>query len=105
LTGRTIVQIGILPAPARCPVGHFEFLKIIPCQTDIAGMAGTQPETKHIESGFDHRLTSEEDDELRRLGYLQKMGQLSEPSQVRLVELRLRDQRGRIRKPREFGGL
>jgi hypothetical protein len=68
-------------------------------------MAGTQPETKHIDSGFDERLTAEEDDELRRLGYLQKMDQLSERSQVRLVELRLRDRRGRIRKPREFGGL
>jgi hypothetical protein len=87
------------------PIGHFEFLKVMVRQTDIAGMAGPQPETKHIESGFDERLTSEEDDELRRLGYLQKMDQLSERSQVRLVELRLRDRRGRVRKPREFGGL
>ena len=67
-------------------------------------MAGTQPETKHIESGFDKGLTAEEDDELRRLGYLYEMGQLSEQSQVRFVELRLRDQRRRVREPREFGG-
>ena len=67
-------------------------------------MARTQPETEHIESGFDDRLTAVEDDELRRLGYLYEMGQLSERSQVRFVELRLRDERGRIREPREFGG-
>ena len=67
-------------------------------------MAGTQPETKHIEGVFDDRLTAEEDDELRRLGYLYEMGQLSERSQVRFLELRLRDERRRIREPREFGG-
>jgi hypothetical protein len=66
-------------------------------------MAGTQPETKLMETGFDERLTTDEDDELRRLGYLNEMGQLSERSQVRFVELRLRDQRSRIREPREFG--
>jgi len=64
----------------------------------------SQRETQHIESGFDKRLTVEEDDELRRLGYLYEMGQLSERSQERFVELRLRDQRWRIREPREFGG-
>ena len=67
-------------------------------------MAGTQPETKHIESGIDGRLTAEEDDELRRLGYLYELDQLSEKSKVRFLELRLRDERRRIREPREFGG-
>jgi hypothetical protein len=67
-------------------------------------MAATQPETKHIESGVDGRLTAEEDDELRRLGYLYELGQLSEKSKVRFLELRLRDERRRIREPREFGG-
>jgi hypothetical protein len=67
-------------------------------------MADAQPVTKHIESGFDERLTVEEDDELRRLGYLYEMGQLSKRSQERFVELRLRDQRARVREPREFGG-
>ena len=90
--------------PRRAPIGYFGFLKISPGKADIAVMAGTQPETKHIEIGFDERLTAEEDDELRRLGYLHEMGQLSERSQVRFVELRLRDERRRIRVPREFGG-
>lgn len=67
-------------------------------------MAGTQPETKHTESGLGKGLTAEEDDELRRLGFLYEMGQLSERSQERFVELRLRDQRRRVREPREFGG-
>ena len=67
-------------------------------------MTGTRPETKQIESAFEDRLTAEEDDELRRLGYLYEMDQLSERSQVRFLELRLRDERRRIREPREFGG-
>jgi hypothetical protein len=49
-------------------------------------------------------LTVAEDDELRRLSYLAEMGLLSEPSQERLIELRIRDRRRRVRAPREFGG-
>lgn len=49
------------------------------------------------------RLTTNEDNELRRLNYLSEMGLLSELSQERLIELRLRDERRRVRTPREFG--
>jgi hypothetical protein len=50
------------------------------------------------------RVTVEEDSELRRLNYMAKMGQLSEHSRERMLELRLRDRRQDVREPREFGG-
>ena len=49
------------------------------------------------------RLTAAEDDELRRMNYLAEMGLLSEDSQERLIELRIRDERRKVRPPREFG--
>lgn len=52
---------------------------------------------------LDEPLTSEEDDELRRLNYMGQHAQLSWRSMERLVELKLRDRRSTIRQPREFG--
>ena len=45
-------------------------------------------------------LTREEDDELRRLGYLARFGVLDEIAKERVVELRSRDRRKTIREPR-----
>lgn len=67
-------------------------------------MAVPSPDSEHISIDVSDRLTTEEDDELRRLNYLWEMGLLSEGSQERLVELRLRDRRKKVRGPREFGG-
>jgi hypothetical protein len=66
-------------------------------------MAVPSPDSEHISIDISDRLTAEEDDELRRLNYLWEMGLLSEGSQERLVELRLRDRRKKVRGPREFG--
>jgi hypothetical protein len=66
-------------------------------------MAAPSPDSEHVILDLSDRLTIEEDDELRRLNYLAEMGLLSEQSQERLIELRLRDRRRRVRGPREFG--
>lgn len=66
-------------------------------------MAAPSPDSEHVILDLSDRLTVEEDDELRRLNYLAEMGLLSEHSQERLIELRLRDRRRRVRGPREFG--
>jgi hypothetical protein len=47
-------------------------------------------------------LSRAEDDELRRLHWLSRMGALALRRAERLIELRLRDRRTEIREPREF---
>lgn len=49
-------------------------------------------------------LTTEEDDELRRLNALAQLGSLSPTSVERLLALRLRDRRTTIRRPRDVVG-
>jgi len=49
-------------------------------------------------------LTRDEDDELRRLGYLAKFGLLTGELEERVGELRLKDRRETIREPRSFEG-
>jgi hypothetical protein len=66
-------------------------------------MYGGERESDRIVRGLDDLLSAGEDDELRRLHYLSKMGHLSERSRDRFIELRLRDRRQEIREPREFG--
>jgi hypothetical protein len=66
-------------------------------------MAPPSPDSEPVGVYLSDPLTVEEDDELRRLNYLAEMGLLSEQSQERLIELRLRDRRRRVRGPREFG--
>ena len=48
------------------------------------------------------RLTRQEDDELRRLHWISKIGSLSLHKRERMLELRMRDRRQEIRPPREF---
>ena len=62
----------------------------------------TDREADLHDSAITKRLTVEEDDELRRLNYLSKVGLLSHRSRERMVELRLKDRRRAIREPREF---
>lgn len=66
-------------------------------------MAAPSPDSEPGGVYLTDPLTVEEDDELRRLNFLSEMGMLSEPSQERMIELRLRDRRRRVRGPREFG--
>jgi hypothetical protein len=66
-------------------------------------MGAPSPESKHVGVDLSDPLTVDEDNELRRLSYLAEMGMLSQPSQERLIELRLRDRRRKVRAPREFG--
>lgn len=47
-------------------------------------------------------LTSEEDDDLRRLHWLAQNATLSPLLQERMLERRVRDRRSEIRQPREF---
>ena len=48
------------------------------------------------------RLTTDEDDELRRLHWISRIGSLSMSKRERILELRIRDRRNGIRAPREF---
>lgn len=48
------------------------------------------------------KLSVDEDDELRRLHYLSQVGNLSPWSKERMLELRIRDRRFMIRRPREM---
>lgn len=48
-------------------------------------------------------LTPDEDDELRRLGWISQVGSLAWHKQERMMQLRARDRRREIRPPREFG--
>lgn len=48
----------------------------------------------------DGGLTRVEDNELRRLNWMSQRGQLTEQMRERMMELRLRDRRKTIRRPR-----
>lgn len=63
-------------------------------------MAAASPGSEQVGLEVSERLTTIEDDELRRLNYLSEMGLLSDHSQERLIELRLRDERRKVRAPR-----
>lgn len=54
--------------------------------------------------GLDRFLTRAEDDELRRLNWISRIGALSISKRERLLELRLRDRRQEVRPPRELAG-
>jgi hypothetical protein len=51
-------------------------------------------------ASHDPGLTPEEDNELRQLTWFSLVGQLSDPSQARMLELRAKDRRSRVRNPR-----
>jgi hypothetical protein len=59
------------------------------------------PRAKPAES-LGEGLTRDEDDELRRLHYFSQFGALAGQKLERFLELRLRDRRKAVRKPREF---
>lgn len=52
------------------------------------------------ETCVDGGLTRVEDNELRRLNWMSQRGQLTEQMRERMIELRLRDRRETIRRPR-----
>jgi hypothetical protein len=66
-------------------------------------MTKAEADSDLIDTGLDNAVSPQEDDELRRLHYLSKLGPLSRRSEQRIIELRLRDRREEIREPREFG--
>ena len=49
---------------------------------------------------YDRGLTAEEDDELRQLTWFSMVGQLSDESEARLLELKGKDRRSNVRNPR-----
>lgn len=63
-------------------------------------MADIAPLDETLELGVP--LTSEEDDELRSLNYLNEIGCLAPHKAERLLELRLRDRRFKVRPPRDL---
>ncbi|HET6917408.1 MAG TPA: hypothetical protein VFH56_15050 [Acidimicrobiales bacterium] len=65
-------------------------------------MTTTDPAALEEAPELTQGLTHDEDDELRRLNYIQQFGPLAAEKAERFIELRLRDRRERVRAPREF---
>jgi hypothetical protein len=64
-------------------------------------MANSNSGPLDVEPGLDnHGLTAEEDNELRQLTWFSLVGQLSDGSQARMLELRAKDRRNKVRNPR-----
>lgn len=63
-------------------------------------MAKGKGTTQDVESELDCGLTPAEDNELRQLTWFSMVGQLSESSNERLLELRAKDRRTKVRNPR-----
>ena len=57
-----------------------------------------------VSGGPGRFLTRAEDDELRRLNWICRIGGLSMRKRERMLELRLRDRRREVRPPRELAG-
>ena len=63
----------------------------------------TRPSAEAEDSSLEVGLTRVEDNELRRLNWMAQRGTLTEALRERMVELRLRDRRQTIRRPRLVG--
>ena len=64
-------------------------------------MAQRTTRRAHSKLGLDdHGLTAEEDNELRQLTWFSMVGQLSDTSETRLLELKAKDRRSKVRNPR-----
>ncbi|HEX4862924.1 MAG TPA: hypothetical protein VFV02_02560 [Acidimicrobiales bacterium] len=63
-------------------------------------MARSKGSTRNVNSELDSGLTAAEDDELRQLTWFSMVGQLSESSSERILELRAKDRRTKVRNPR-----
>lgn len=63
-------------------------------------MAESKGTTRDVESEFDSGLTAAEDNELRQLTWFSMVGQLSESSNERILELKAKDRRTKVRNPR-----
>lgn len=60
----------------------------------------TRPSAETEDTSLECGLTRVEDNELRRLNWMAQRGELTEGMRERMLELRLRDRRGTIRRPR-----
>lgn len=60
----------------------------------------TKPSSEVEDPSVEAGLTRVEDNELRRLNWMAQRGTLTEAMRERMVELRLRDRRQTIRRPR-----
>ncbi len=60
----------------------------------------TRPRADAEDPSLDVGLTRVEDNELRRLNWMAQRGRLTEGMRERMIELRLRDRRKTIRRPR-----
>ena len=63
-------------------------------------MAEPKSTTQAVDFDVDAGLTPAEDDELRQLTWFSMVGQLSESSTQRILELRAKDRRTKVRNPR-----
>lgn len=63
-------------------------------------MAESKAATQDVASEVDCGLTPAEDDELRQLTWFSMVGQLSDSSNERILELRAKDRRSKVRNPR-----
>lgn len=68
----------------------------LPIVSPVRARPTTEAEDPRLEVG----LTRVEDNELRRLNWMAQKGQLTEGMRTRMIELRLRDRRKTIRRPR-----
>lgn len=60
----------------------------------------TRPSTEAEDPSLEVGLTRVEDNELRRLNWMAQRGTLTDAMRERMLELRLRDRRQTIRRPR-----
>ena len=60
----------------------------------------TSRRVQHKPALEDHGLTADEDNELRQLTWFSMVGQLSDTSRTRLLELKGKDRRTKVRNPR-----
>jgi hypothetical protein len=63
-------------------------------------MAESKGATQDVTSDVDSGLSAAEDDELRQLTWFSMVGQLSDASNERILELRAKDRRAKVRNPR-----
>lgn len=69
------------------------------CGADIGTMR-SRPTAEDEETSLELGLTRVEDNELRRLNWMAQRGRLTQAMSERMIELRLRDRRKTIRRPK-----
>lgn len=66
----------------------------------ISSVVHARPRSESEDPSLEAGLTRVEDNELRRLNWMAQRGRLTDAMRERMIELRLRDRRKTIRRPR-----